>query len=80
MSLKHVFKADKLAPQEEATFGYNSLNIHLKRDLKVANQAIELWLKGDNLTDEYAENHLSVLKETAPLPGRQISVGVNWRF
>lgn len=80
LSLKRVFKADKLAPNEEETSGYNWLNIQLKKDLKVANEDIEFWIKGENLTNEYAENHLSVLKTTAPLPGRQISAGINWRF
>ncbi|MEB8434309.1 TonB-dependent receptor [Cocleimonas sp. KMM 6892] len=80
LSLKHVFNADKLAPNEEETSGYNSLNIQIKKDWNVANQEVEVWLKGTNLTDEYAENHLSVLKTTAPLPGRQISAGINWRF
>jgi len=80
LSLKHVFKADKLAPNEEGTSGYNQLNIQLKKDLKVANEDIELWFKGENLTDEYAENHLSVLKTTAPLPGRHISAGISWKF
>ena len=36
--------------------------------------------KGENLTDEMAYNNLSFLKETAPLPGRQISVGVDLKF
>ncbi len=80
LSLKHVFKADNLAPNEETTAGYNWLSMQIKKDWKVAGNDLELSLKGENLTDEYAENHLSVLKTSAPLPGRQISAGLTWRF
>jgi iron complex outermembrane receptor protein len=80
LTFKRVAKARNLAPQEEATPGYNWLSFYLKNSWRIADQALELWLKGENLLDESAQNHLSVLKETAPLPGRQITVGVDWRF
>jgi len=39
-----------------------------------------VFLKGENLTNTQAYNHLSFLKDTAPLPGRQISGGVELHF
>jgi iron complex outermembrane receptor protein len=80
LAFKHVAKARNLAPQEEATPGYNWLSIYLQKTWHTADQELELWLKGENLLDVYAQNHLSVLKETAPLPGRQVTAGMAWRF
>jgi iron complex outermembrane receptor protein len=80
LSFKRVAKARNLAPQEEATPGYNWLSIYLQHNWQISEQELKLWLKGENLLDEYAQNHLSVLKDTAPLPGRQITAGIDWRF
>ncbi|MCG8098077.1 MAG: hypothetical protein JAZ05_03180, partial [Candidatus Thiodiazotropha taylori] len=80
LSFKRVDKARNLAPQEEETAGYNWLSLYLQHDWNIADQELKLWLKGENLLDEYAQNHLSVLKDTAPLPGRQITAGIDWRF
>ncbi|MEM7208025.1 MAG: TonB-dependent receptor [Pseudomonadota bacterium] len=38
------------------------------------------WLKGDNLGDSYAQNHLSFLKDSAPLMGRSVSAGIRLEF
>ena len=80
LSFKRVAKARNLAPQEEATPGYNWLSLYLQHNWEIADQELKLWLKGENLLDEFAQNHLSVLKDTAPLPGRQITVGIDWHF
>ncbi|MCG8015568.1 MAG: TonB-dependent receptor [Candidatus Thiodiazotropha sp. 'RUGA'] len=80
LSFKRVAKARNLAPQEEETAGYNWLSLYLQHDWQLADQELKLWLKGENLLDEFAQNHLSVLKDTAPLPGRQITAGIDWRF
>ena len=80
LSFKRVAKARNLAPQEEATPGYNWLSLYLQHNWEIADQELKLWLKGENLLDEFAQNHLSVLKDTAPLPGRQITAGIDWHF
>ncbi len=80
LRLKRVFKAQHLAPNERPTAGYNWLAVYLERSWRWDDQRVDLWLKGENLLDVYAQNHLSVLKDTAPLPGRQLSAGVKWRF
>ena len=41
---------------------------------------VQLFLKGYNLTDEYARVHSSFLKDKAPLPARNIAVGISGRF
>jgi iron complex outermembrane receptor protein len=34
----------------------------------------DLILRGTNLTDEEARNHVSLLKDEVPLPGRDLSL------
>jgi len=34
----------------------------------------DILIRGRNLTDEEARNHVSFLKEVAPLPGRDVSL------
>ncbi|MDO6459741.1 TonB-dependent receptor [Granulosicoccaceae sp. 1_MG-2023] len=76
LSARHTHRADKLAPGENPTDGYTWLSAYLERRLNLRGQELQLWLKAENLLDEQAYNHLSVLKDTAPRPGRQISIGL----
>ena len=39
-----------------------------------------LYFKANNLTDEVAFVHSSFLKEVAPLPGRNFSIGLRGSF
>jgi len=80
LHLKHVFEATQLAENEQKTAGYNWLTLYADWDAKWAGRSWKLWLKGDNLLDVYAQNHLSFLKETAPLKGREISLGASLKF
>ena len=41
---------------------------------------LKLFLEGNNLTDVKAREHASFLKEIAPLPGRNLRMGVGYRF
>lgn len=80
MSWKHVFNSRLLAPNESATEGYDWLSFFVQKQWQLGDNELDLWLKGENLLDSFAQNHLSVLKETAPLPGRQVSMGIGWSF
>ncbi|WP_319380672.1 TonB-dependent receptor plug domain-containing protein [Thiomicrorhabdus sp.] len=80
VSVKHVFEASELAEHEQKTAGYNWVSFYAQKDFKGRGNQWSLWLKGDNLLDEYAQNHLSFLKDTAPLSGRQLSIGVRWQY
>lgn len=65
---------------ETATDGYTLLNASVQYEF--ASQGIDwvVFARGDNLTDEEARVHTSFLKDQAPLPGRNISVGVRALF
>ncbi len=77
---KLVDKSRYEAENETKTKGYDWLSASLSWEKKLSYGTLELWLKGENLTDNKARNHLSFLKESAPLTGRQISVGGSLKF
>lgn len=80
LSLKHVFEATQVAEHEAKTPGYNWLKLYVDWKPKTAYGDWILWAKGDNLLDVYAQNHVSFLKDYAPLMGRQFSAGVQLDF
>ena len=44
------------------------------------NGDVTVYVKGSNLSDEEARVHSSFLKDLAPLPGRNISIGLRGSF
>ncbi len=69
-----------VAEQETPTDGYTMLNAHIGRRFVLKNQALDVLLRGRNLTDEEARMHTSYLKSFAPLPGRDITLSVRFWF
>jgi iron complex outermembrane receptor protein len=80
LKYKLVDKSRFEAGNETHTKGYDWLSASLSWEKKLPYGTVELWLKGENLTDSVARNHLSFLKSTAPLSGRQISLGGSFTF
>jgi iron complex outermembrane receptor protein len=65
---------DRVATDEAPTPGYEMLNASLGYKLFTGNLVHELILRGRNLTDEVAYNHVSFITYQAPLPGRDVSL------
>ena len=80
LSYKIIDKSRDEADNETKTDGYGWLNASLSYEKKTSYGAYDIWIKGENLTDDLARNHLSFLKASAPLAGMQISAGVNFRY
>jgi len=80
ISYKYVDKNRFKAQNETDTPAYSWLSASVSYDSKNRYFDWSLYLKGENLTNEMALNNLSFLKETAPLAGRQISIGLNMKF
>lgn len=80
VSLKHVFKATQLAENEASTPAYSWLSFYTEKRLKSNQSQWSVWFKADNILNEYAQNYLSFLKDSAPLNGRQFSLGVRWQY
>ncbi|RYF98336.1 MAG: TonB-dependent receptor, partial [Caulobacteraceae bacterium] len=77
--VRHVGEQDRLAEYELGTDGYTLVNLSgVWRPFSDRNVAV--FAEGHNLTDEEAREHVSFLKDIAPLPGRNLRVGVSYRF
>jgi len=75
-----VEAARHLATGEDPTPGYTQLNAAIAYERETAAGTWSLFLQGDNLTNQTARNHVSFLKDLAPLPGRNLTVGVRYTF
>ena len=61
---------------ELPTEGYTFLNASLSYRFFVGRTILQLRVQGNNLTDEEGRNHVSFLKDVAPLPGRDFRAAV----
>lgn len=80
ISYKWVDESRNEAKHETHTEGYQMLNLSTRYRYEVAYGAFEFWLKAQNLTDDIAKNHISFLKESAPLPGRAFIAGIRYQY
>ena len=77
---QRVNEQDRVAPFERATPGYTFLNASIGYKFRTGPTYNYLYVKGTNLTNEEARDHLSFLKEVLPLAGRGITVGFRTTF
>ncbi|MDA7791252.1 TonB-dependent receptor [Opitutales bacterium] len=84
MKFIRSLKQDKVAVHEdhseEATDAYSILSAFASYDINIGDNVATLFLRGNNLTDELAFNHASVLKNHAPSAGRSVEVGLKFDF
>jgi iron complex outermembrane receptor protein len=71
---------DRVAPFETTTDGYTMLNAVLGYRLVAGRSVHDIVLRGKNLTDELARNHVSPLKDEVPLPGRDAMLSYRLTF
>jgi len=77
---QRVEKQDRIAEFETPTAGYTLLNALFVYRIFAPSGVFDLMLRGTNLTDELARNHVSFLKGVAPLPGRDFSLSLRYAF
>ncbi|HTF95576.1 MAG TPA: TonB-dependent receptor [Cellvibrio sp.] len=77
LSSQHYFEQDNIAALETATDSYTLVDAQISYALS---DGLKIYLKGNNLTDEYARVHASFLKDKAPLPARSFALGLSGRF
>ena len=80
---RHSFKQTRFTAEETETAGYTLVGVHaLYRfaDRGPGHPGLELFARGDNLTDADARLATSFLKAIAPLPGRSFTVGARLSF
>lgn len=78
--VRRTFKQDRTASLESPTDGYTSVDASLGYRFFLAHTVHDLSLRASNVTDEFAKNHASFLKDVAPLPGRDISLSYRVTF
>ena len=84
MKLLRSLKQDKIAGHgdhaETISEAYSVLSAFASYDINIGDNVATLYLRGNNLTDELAYNHASLLKSHAPLAGRSVEVGFGYDF
>ncbi|MGB1557136.1 MAG: TonB-dependent receptor, partial [Oceanococcaceae bacterium] len=80
LRLVAVLDQDRATELEEPTKGYTLLGADLSYVLPLGASELLLAVRGRNLLDEEARNHVSFLKSQAPLPGANVQFDLEWRF
>ena len=76
----HYTEQDKVAELETSTDGYDMVDATVTYHLPFKDNDIALFVKAENLTDTEARVHTSFIKDVAPRPGRNFSLGVRGSF
>lgn len=80
LDVDHTFAQNRTAQFERKTEGYTMLNAGADYKMNFASSNFMLYLKATNLLNEEARNHVSFLKEIAPMMGRSVMIGVRTAF
>ena len=75
-----VAEQDRVADNETPTAGYTQVNAGADYRFIHGSYVYDFILRCRNLTDEEIRNHVSYLKDLAPLPGRDFSLSVRFTF
>jgi len=75
--LQHAFEQHHTADDETRTKAYDQWNMGVQRSFLLSTGRVSLFLRLKNLFDEKARNHVSTVKAIAPMPGRNVVVGMN---
>ncbi|MBC7700069.1 TonB-dependent receptor [Aquabacterium sp.] len=79
-SVIHAQSQDRLAASETATPSYTQLDANLAYVQRIGSNEVTWFLLAKNLLNEDIRLSTSVLKDVAPLPGRNFIVGVRTQF
>ena len=80
MEVEHAFRQNRNAPLETETDGYTLVNASLDWTPLADNPDLTLSLAANNIFDVVARRHSSLLKDYAPLAGRDIRVTARLGF
>ena len=74
--LTRVSAQRRISGEELPTDGYTLLGAYANWRIREGSVAWDLFLRANNLLDEEARNHTSLLKDIAPMGGRSLTVGM----
>ena len=72
LGARYVAEQTRLAPNEESTPAYANVDAQISWRTFRGGMVHEFVLQGRNLTNADQRNHISLLKEVAPMPGRDV--------
>jgi iron complex outermembrane receptor protein len=72
VGVRRVAAQDRIGAFERPTDGYTLVDAGIGVRFVARRAVYDLSVRGTNLTDEEARNHVSFLKDLAPLPGRDV--------
>lgn len=80
VAVRRVTAQERTAAFEDPTDGYTMVEASVGYRIFTGGVTHEITVRGANLADELARNHVSFLKEIAPLPGREVRVTYQLSF
>ena len=76
MNITHAAAQDRAGENQEGTNGYTKLDA----SLAYTQDNWSAFIKGQNLTNQEIRNSSSFLRDIAPEAGRNLTVGLRYRF
>ncbi len=80
LDVTHVAGQGRVAANELPTDGYTMLNAGVSYRVKIPLASVDVFARGVNLLNEDARNHVSFLKDIAPMGRRSGQVGLRAQF
>ena len=80
LEYQQVARQFRNADEETETPSYSLVNLSLSKDIKINEQDFEIFLRGRNLLNQKIRDHVSFLKDIAPMPGIGATVGLRVKF
>ena len=80
LELQRINAQNRVASNELPTDGYTMLNVGISYQFRFDLLEFDAYLRGSNLLNREARNHVSFLKDIAPYNARAVTIGVQARF
>ena len=80
LEVEHAFRQNRNAPLETETDAYTLVNASVDWHPIEGNKAVVLGIAANNIFDVVARRHSSLLKDYAPLAGRDIRLNARFEF
>nr|MBA3882047.1 TonB-dependent receptor [Chthoniobacterales bacterium] len=77
---QRVSRQNRTSQFETATPGYTFLNASIGHNVRFGRIFGNVYVRGTNLLNEEARDHLSFLKDALPLAGRNVLIGIRTTF
>jgi iron complex outermembrane receptor protein len=80
LDVEHAARQGRVSANELPTDGYTLVNANLSYRFKSAGANWDAFARANNLLNAEARNHVSFVKDVAPMPGRGVLVGLRALF